>query len=266
MRSAKGIALSLIFVITSTAASAEDLVIGFADHSAPYVMPDNLDPGISVEIVREAFRIVGLDIKPAYQSYKRIKEQVRQGRLDGAAGAMPEGEEGLYFSEPCIAFDNVAIVRKNDGIEISGIADLPGHRVVAWQNAHDHLGGEFQQLFGDHVRDDYVQRYYDLADQVAQVRMFWSERADVIVIDDVIFDYMTSLLADDFEIDQDLERHRIFGGLTVFSVAFSDKTLRDQFNRGLAKLRQSGAYDAIYEKYRRVKQGPTTSSQLDLRN
>ncbi|MGI9492273.1 MAG: substrate-binding periplasmic protein, partial [Geminicoccaceae bacterium] len=161
------VALTTAFI--STGASARDLVIGFANHSAPFVLPDQDHPGISVEIVRKSFQAVGHDVKPVYQSYKRIKEEVKRGRLDAAAGAMPEGQEDLYYSEPCIAFDNVAIVRKRDDIKIRTIADLPGHRVVAWQNAHDHLGGEFQKLFGRHVREDYVRKYFDLADQTAQV-------------------------------------------------------------------------------------------------
>ena len=194
MRTYLGLLAAFATSLCSMDASARDVVIGFAGHSAPFVLPDEDNPGISVEIARGALKLVGHGMKPAFQSYKRIKEEVKQGRLDGAA-AMPKGEESLFYSEPCIAFDNVAIVRKRDKIAIHDIGDLPGHNVVAWQNAHEHLGGEFLRLFGRHVRDDYVRKYFDLADQTAQVRMFWSGRADVIVIDDVIFDYMTSTMS-----------------------------------------------------------------------
>lgn len=238
--------------VASTNASAKTVEIGFANHTAPFVLPDRDNPGIAVEIVREAFKAVGHDVRPLLQSWKRIKEEVKLGRLDAAAGAMPGGEEGLYYSEPCIAFDNMAIVRERDGIDIRGIGDLPGHSIVAWQDAHDHLGGEFQKLFGRHVDADYVSRYFDLADQAAQVRMFWSGRADVIVIDDVIFDYMTSTMVDDFDTTPEVRRHRIFGGLTVFSVAFSDPELRDQFDQGLVQLRRRGEIERIYAKYRSV--------------
>ncbi len=51
----------------------------------------------------------------------------------------------LHYSEPSIAYDNLAIVRKRDKIAIRDIGDLPGYNVVAWQNAHDHrdLPGSF---------------------------------------------------------------------------------------------------------------------------
>lgn len=252
VRSCYGLLAAFAMSLCSMDASARDVVIGFAGHSAPFVLPDEDNPGISVEIAREALKLAGHDMKPAYQSYNRIKEEVKQGRLDGAA-AMPIGEENLYYSEPCIAFDNVAIVRKRDNITIRGIDDLPGHSLVAWQNAHEHLGGEFLRLFGRHVRDDYVRKYFDLADQTAQVRMFWSGRADIIVIDDVIFDYMTSTMSDDFDTSLALERHRIFGGLTVFSFAFTEHALRDAFDKGLAELRAEGGIERIYQKYRTVK-------------
>lgn len=244
-----GLLVTCAIAFWSPDVSARVVKIGFAGSSAPFVLQDGRNPGISVEIVREAFRLVGHDVTPVFESYGRIKEEVKRRRLDGAA-AMPKGEKGIHYSTPCIAFDNVAIVRRRDDIVIRGIRDLPGHRVVAWQNAHDHLGGEFQRLFGRHVRDDYIRSYFDLADQTAQVRMFWSGRADVIVIDDVIFDYMTSTMSDAFDTDIPLERHRIFGGLTVFPIAFNDRALRDQFDIGLAKLRASGGIDRIYGKYR----------------
>ena len=244
--------LALAMSVHSGGAIARNVSIGFAGHSAPFVMPDHDNPGISVEIAREAFKLVGHDVKPLFQSYQRIEEEVKRGRLDGAA-AMPKDEQGLHYSEPCIAFDNVAIVRSRDDIVIREIDDLRSRRVVAWQNAHDHLGGRFQELFGNHVSADYKRNYFDLFDQTAQVRMFWSGRADVIVIDDVIFDYMTSTMAADFDTGIPLERHRIFGGLTVFSIAFTDSELRDQFDTGLAKLRAEGGIERIYQKYRSVK-------------
>lgn len=252
--------LALVTGFHSTSALARQISIGFASHSAPFVLPDRGNPGISVEIVRDVFNLVGLDVKPVFQSYQRIKEEVKRGRLDGAA-AMPKGEIGLYYSEPSIAYNNVAIVRRQDNIVIRNIDDLPGHRIVAWQNAHDHLGGRFQELFGAHIRADYRSQYYDLFDQTAQVRMFWSGRADIIVIDDTIFDYMTSTMVDDFDTKMPLERHRIFGGPTVFSIAFTDPELRTQFNRGLAMLRAEGSIERIYQKYRSV----NTSSKAAMR-
>ncbi|MGI9509086.1 MAG: substrate-binding periplasmic protein [Geminicoccaceae bacterium] len=252
LRFCYGLLAAFVLFLCPIDGSAREVVIGFAGHSAPFVLPDQDNPGISVEIARKALKLAGHDMTPAYQSYKRIKEEVKQGRLNGAA-AMPKGEENLYYSEPCIAFDNVAIVRKRDNITIDSIGDLPGHSVVAWQNAHEHLGGEFLKLFGRHVREDYVRKYFDLADQAAQVRMFWSGRADVIVIDDVIFDYMTSTMSDDFDTNLALERNRIFGGLTVFSFAFTERELRDEFDKGLAKLRAEGGIERIYQKYRTAK-------------
>lgn len=252
--------IALATSVHAASAVARDVSIGFAGHSAPFVMPDQDNPGISVEIAREALKLAGHDLKPMFQSYMRIEEEVKRGRLDGAS-AMPKGEKGLHYSEPCIAFDNVAIVRSRDDIAIREIDDLPGHRVVAWQNAHDHLGGRFQELFGRDVREDYRRRYFDLADQTAQVRMFWSGRADVIVIDDVIFDYMTSTMADDFDTGIPLERNRIFGGLTVFSIAFNDPELRNQFDAGLARLRADGGIEQIYQKYRSVKVHRTAAIQ-----
>ncbi|MEM8949470.1 MAG: transporter substrate-binding domain-containing protein [Pseudomonadota bacterium] len=247
-------------VLSSHSAVAREIAVGFSATTAPYVTSDEEMPGISVEIVREAFKLVGHDIKPVFQFFKRNEEEVRRGRLD-AAPAPRKGRPGLHYSEPCIAYENVAVVRKLDKIPIKSLRDLPGHTVVAWQDAHDHLGGEFEQLFGEHVKDDYIRNYFDVANQEAQVRMFWSGRADIIIIADVIFDYMTSKMADHFDTSVPLERHRIFGEPNVLSVAFNDPGLRDEFDEGLVKLRARGGIEKIYNKYRthKPKKGAKTA-------
>ena len=126
----------------SPLASAKEVTIGFGQRSEPFVFHSGDDLGISVEIVQEAFKVVGYEVVPILQFYRRNKEEVRRGRLDGAA-TIHTADDDLYYSKPCISYDHVAIVRARDNIRLSGVQDLLGHRIVAWQNAHNHLGGDF---------------------------------------------------------------------------------------------------------------------------
>lgn len=237
-------------LIVSTSAVAREIKVGFGE-PAPYVLMQEQHPGIAVEIIRESLKLSGIGIKPVYHSYQRSKEEVKRGRLDAASTAQKEAGDSLHFSEPCISFHPVAIVRKSADIRLAGIADLPGYSIAAWQNAHEHLGEEFASLFGRQVTEDYRRRYFEPADQLAQVKMFWSGHADVVIIDRLIFDYLTTRLDQQFDTDHDVEEFAILGEATVMSVAFADPELRDRFDQGLAELRERGVIDRIYEKYRK---------------
>lgn len=237
-------------LIVDASAMAREIKVGFGE-PAPYVLRQEKHPGIAVEIIRESFKFSGIEVEPVYHSYQRSKEEVNRGRLDAASTAQKEAGDSLYFSEPCISFHPVAIVRKKADIRLDSIADLPGHSIATWQNAHEHLGGEFARLFGRHVTDDYRRRYFDPADQLAQVKMFWSGHAEVVIIDRLIFDFLTTRLDQQFDTDQEVEEFAIFGEATVMSVAFADSELRDRFDQGLAELRERGVVDRIYEKYRK---------------
>lgn len=238
---------AMLFVGAS--AMAREIKVGFGE-PAPYVLRQERHPGIAVEIIRESLKFSGIEIEPVYHSYQRSKEEVKRGRLDAASTAQKEPGDSLYFSEPCISFHPVAIVRKSADITLNSIADLPGRSIAAWQHAHEHLGKEFARLFGRHVTDDYRRRYFDPADQLAQVKMFWSGHAEVVIIDRLIFDYLTTRLDHHFDTDHEVEDFAIFGDATVMSVAFADPELRDRFDQGLAELRERGLVDRIYEKYR----------------
>ncbi|MGI9417348.1 MAG: substrate-binding periplasmic protein [Geminicoccaceae bacterium] len=245
--------LALVFALAipfdAAAMVAREIKVGFGA-PAPYVLRQEEHPGIAVEIIRETFKLSGIGIQPVYHSYQRSKEEVKRGRLDAASTAQRKEGDNLHFSVPCISFHPVAIVRKRAGLALEGISDLPGHSIAAWQNAHEHLGEEFGRLFGRHVTDAYVRKYFDPADQLAQVKMFWSGRAEIVIIDRLIFDYLTTRLGDHFDTAEEVEEFPIFGDATVMSVAFSDPELRDRFDRGYAELRRRGVIDGIYEKYR----------------
>ena len=183
---------------------AREIKVGFGE-PAPYVLMQEQHPGITVEIIRESLKLSGIGAKPIYHSYQRSKEEVKRGRLDAASTAQKEASDSLYFSKPCISFHPVAIVREGADITLDGIADLPGHSIAAWQNAHEHLSDEFARLFGRHATDDYRRHYFDPADQLAQVKMFWSGHVEVVIIDRLIFDYLTTRLDQKFDTDHDIK-------------------------------------------------------------
>jgi polar amino acid transport system substrate-binding protein len=226
--------------------SAHELVIAVQLDTPPYVM-DQAATGIEIDIIREALRPGGYTFTTRQMSYGHLLDAVATSGVDAAASVIKR-EDGCYYSENYIAFRNAAITKKAAGIRIDTIADLKGKSIVAWEDAYEDLGAEFQALFSPRAQEARGQ-YREIANQAEQVEMFWKGEAEVIVIDESVMGWFTSALSGKIDTTAALAYHRIFAGETQFRIAFRSERVRDDFNAGLKQLRASGGYDAIHRRY-----------------
>jgi polar amino acid transport system substrate-binding protein len=72
---------------------------------------------------------------------------------------------------------------------------------------------------------------------------------DVLVIDRSIFQWYRQQLSGKANTEQYIDTHFIFPDTLNFKVAFRNQHIRNEFNMGLAQLRESGVYEAIYARY-----------------
>jgi polar amino acid transport system substrate-binding protein len=169
-----------------------------------------------------------------------------RGRVGAVATAHSEDPE-LCRVEQFIQFENVAISLAEREYRIETVQDLADYRVLAWERAYQDLGDEFFQLFAPQHRDNRI--YLENHSQEAQVKMFWLDRADVLVIDKVIFEWYRKQLASQFESHRNVQYHPVFDSPTYYPALFRDQGLCDDFRVGLEKLKSSGRYQALYDRY-----------------
>jgi ABC-type amino acid transport substrate-binding protein len=242
--------LVLSFVLafgTSANLCAEDLVIAVALDMPPFVM-DKGHSGIEIDIMRAALDYSGHTFQTRQHSYRQLADAVTEKGVDAAATVLKK-DDGTYYSDNYVKFENFAFTRKSAGIKIDRIADLKDKSIVAWENAYEDLGLEFQKLFSPTVKQPYRTKYREITDQAQQVEMFWKNEAEVIVIDKSILRWVTKKLAGQVDTSEELVRHDIFAKETQFRISFKNERIRDDFNRGLTHLRQQGVYRKIYDKY-----------------
>ena len=173
---------------------AEELAIAFQLDTPPYVM-DRAKSGIAISIVGDALKFKGYTFRVEQMPYGEVAHAIAKKGVDAAATVI-EADDGTFYSDECITFHNVAITKKDSGLKIDKIADLKGKSIVAWQNAYEDLGAEFQALFSPNVKEAYRDRYREIADQKQQVEMFWKGDAEVIVIDQAVMQWFTRELSD----------------------------------------------------------------------
>lgn len=225
-----------------TTSHADTIKVGFGYSKPPFVFATSLkDPakphGIEIEIMREAFALRGHTVAVSYFLNTELQEQLRKGNID-VATTVPYGQDpSLYYSKDIIYFWNYAITQPEDPRSISSIDDLKGRKVTAWLGAKNDLGIGFQKILPK------MELYRELENQEEQVLLFLQKKLDTIVIDWNIFSYWAHHHGYD---PTKYHQHDIFGGRTWFSAAFTDQTLRDDFQQGFNQLKLNGTYDEIY--------------------
>lgn len=233
--------------LVSAPLSARELLIAFGIDKPPFVFGQERR-GLEIDIVRAALAGKGYTVRVAHVANLRLQIAIREMGVDGAA-SVRRRNDGNFYSDDFITYQNFAITHKADRIELHHVEDLKGHTIVAWQNAWHDLGPAFEQAFNPGVKLPYRKKYFELASQRSQNAMFWLGRAEVILVDKTIFLWYRKALAHDMNTTAAVTFHDLFPERTAFQVAFKDRQVRDDFNEGLRHLRESGRYQQLYERY-----------------
>ncbi|WP_250656252.1 transporter substrate-binding domain-containing protein [Alkalimarinus coralli] len=233
--------------------NATEVSIAFSPHKPPYVIEDE-GRGLEVDIVREALAVKGYTLKVDFFERAFLRNAIAYGRTDGAAGLVG-ADDGLYYSEPYIGFQNSIISRAEDKIKLSSLSDLRGRRFSAWKGAHKVLGEEYNLATEDGASPSYL----EFDNQLIQNKMFWSHRIDLLVIDHFVFNWYRRALSEDFITTGEIANHPLLPEKTYYRIAFKDESIKEAFNHGLARLKRTGRYSELESHYFWGEQGALPS-------
>jgi polar amino acid transport system substrate-binding protein len=181
-------------------------------------------------------------IKLVYLPFARLKVSLSDGGADAVTPVNENaGIKGVYYSGSHITYQNIVVSLRSRALKITSIADLGKLRIIAFQDATVYLGNNFAAMAKNNPH------YHELADQKSQVKMLFADRADAIVMDINIYKYFKNQIKD-FDVSKEVSIAEIFTS-TFYKVGFNSKETADAFNVGLAKLKSSGKYAAIVNKY-----------------
>lgn len=233
--------LASLLTGTDAQLAASKLIVAISPDLPPYVLK-NATGGLEVDMLRQALPNYTLEF--IQMPYAELQTAIPTKRADISVGVQHFKDDGVFYSDEFITFENVAITKKAAGLKIDSIADLANHKVLTWQDAYLELGPEFKSLFSPDSPNR--KNYVEIGDQREQVRMFWRASDDVIVIDRHIFNYFSAAMR---HMPGELVFHSLFAPVTNFRVGFKDAALRDAFNQGLVRLCKSGEYENVLKRY-----------------
>ncbi|MGB1262448.1 MAG: substrate-binding periplasmic protein [Cognaticolwellia sp.] len=240
-------ALSFLCFFPIAANAGEKITVAFGERLAPWVFAET-DRGIIVDIFTAAMAPLGYEIEHLYLPYARRTKVYKEGKIDVVSDVNLNTINGHnligYFSDTAYSYENFAFSLQKKHYNFTKISDLKNHSVLSWQDAAVHLGETYADMANNNPR------YSETFDQSVQVKMLFSDKVEVVQMDAHIFDYYRAQANNSvkFDTSQKIARFALFGA-SPNGFLFKSEDMRNKFNRQLKKLKATGEYQKIFQRY-----------------
>ncbi|AVX01490.1 transporter substrate-binding domain-containing protein [Vibrio vulnificus] len=236
----------LLFVVTTlllSCLSHAATITAAQDPWAPFVQQNNANPGISVEIVIEAFKTQGHDVDFKIMPWTRALNEVKDGRVDVLVATWFTQERTSYlnYSQPYLENSLKFIKRSGDGFEYNGMDSLSGKNVGIIRNYG--YGDEFLKATNFNKPE--------ANDLVANAKKLLAKRIDLTLEDELVAKATLSGAGMNLS-DFDFTNNALsVNPLHVTSGLANAKNgeIIEAFNKGLAEIKANGTFDKILMKY-----------------
>lgn len=228
--------------------------VSFADHQPlelyavdypPYmiVKSDTDISGIDVEVTRAAFAEMGIEVDILTAPWKRVLKNLEHGRIAGSltCSRRPERESFIAFSDKVSEANQVAVMAKNaDTSGLNVYADMHKFKVMAVEGWG--IQKELEREGIEHV----ITQEMDNG-----IRSVVYRDIDIFYSGELTTLYRARQLGlqDQIKIQRFSDRQSSSFHLCLSKQHPDVEHLLKQFNTGLARIKASGVYDAIYQKY-----------------
>jgi len=233
---------AFLFISSGALAGApKEIVIGMGNFEPYFTEKGNT--GIFADLITAIFDHMP-DHKPVFKygfAMESAWKGYENGNIDAIANLFDTVDLGGCRTDLVFRFNDVAVSRLSDNFEIKSIQDLDQNNVVAFQGAKVFFGEDYSKAVAS---GDYI----EVGKPALQAKMLHMNRADVSVGDLYIFLQSLRTINDVDAIPGFFKIHEIFPQI-LSRMGFRDEGLCEPFNAGLKKIRQSGEYEAIYDRY-----------------
>lgn len=233
----------ILMVAAAVPARSATLTGSFAAGKAPYFWTEDGEPkGIELDIVAAVLRRAGYELRPRAMPNNRVTATFPDSEIDFATGLQAGDIEGHCHTAVYMAYHNIAISKRERHVILDGADSLLRYRVAIRQALYQDLtldgrGGPTPPNFKEFISQD------------QQVRFFFADRADVIILDRLIFHWYAETLGLLPADESVLEVHDLFPAPHGVHAVFKDPDKCARFDRALEAIVADGTYGAIWRSY-----------------
>jgi polar amino acid transport system substrate-binding protein len=231
--------LLLCFACPTIHAERPTVILASSDY-APYYGPNLPNNGGIVEIVVEAYRLVGYDVKIRFLPFPRALQETQNGKYDGiiALWHRNEREQWFAFSSPLASNVVGFYKRKNAVFRSLRREDLGRYRIGIVRGYAAPHGFDTATLSGMQAVTNDIQNLRKLA--LGRIDLAWIDKAQAAYLIETQAPELTGLLE---WMEPPFEVIPLFLGLSKQRPGYQKRL--DDFNRGLAELSKTGRLDRI---------------------
>lgn len=234
--------VSLLFL--SVPASATQTLVAASDFWPPFIDSNNPTDGLSMEIVRAAYKTQGYDIKIVYLPWARAE----QGADSGVYDLLPDvwyteaRAKTLLYSTAYLTNTVKFIKVKGDPFEYNGLESLKG-KVIGTIREYN---------YGDAFLNDSSFVREEVDSFIANIKKLLHKRIDLTLEDELVC--KVAILQNDPTMLDKIEFSKNPLSFNPLHIASGLKNPRHKeiiaaFNKGLDAIKVNGIYDAILKKY-----------------
>lgn len=219
------------------------LPIVFEEYPPYEYVEDGQVKGINMDIIREAFKRLGMTPFFEPRPWNRGLYQLQTGEILALSSGFKTKERMLfaYFPEAPLAMEtNMVISRADRDISVTSLEDLRGMRIGVVRGYA--YGTEFDTMRGLHVIE--AQSAHQL------LLMLLNDRMDVAICNEAVFRYIArkEMALDDIRFVYEVSREPLY---LMFSREHGAraKQLASDFGRIIKQMKKDGTFAAIESRY-----------------
>jgi len=238
------ISIFAFFLVTlSWTVQSKTIVLGTSD-GPPYMIREN-DSGMDLDITRIALEQAGYEVSIQYMSLEQSLMSLYSGTIDAAVPMFVADLRDIYFSSPHVYYTPGVYSLTERDVKVDSVSSLKHYRVGTFQGAKGYFGKPFIDAVG------LSPQYFEHSDMSKLVTLLHDGHIDLVVLDYNIFFYFWNREYGNVNSKKDKQPitfHPVIDRVTA-SVAFTDPSVRDDFNQALDTIKQDGTYREILNKY-----------------
>lgn len=199
--------------------------------------------GFDIDLIKAIGEVQGYEVEVQHMGFEALIPAVQQGKIDAAIAGMsitPERQKAVDFTDPYFNAGLIIAVR-NDNTAINGTEDLKGKKLGAQTGT---IGASYCDKVKAEDPSTQVKLFKDIGEAFMELK---KGGVDAVVNDHpVTLNYI--LTTEDANIKMVGD---VFSADDKYGIAVKkgNKELLNMLNEGLAKIKENGTYDKIYQKY-----------------
>ncbi len=231
-------------VFSTHCLAEEKVIVAASDPYPPFTDPTDPKEGLSLVIIRAAYKTQGYTVKMEFVPWARAEALTAEGKYDILPNTWmnEKRKKTLIYSEP-YAVNNIKFIKRvDDPFEFNGIATLKGKKIGIIRGYG--YGDEFNSS-NEFIREEVV-------DLMTNIKKVVVNRVDLTLEDEIVASYTIkkadpSLFSKIKFTESSLSSNNLYVTSGLKNPRHEEIIIA--FNKGLAEIKASGEFNKIFESY-----------------